>query len=339
MTEVIAIADPGQFQIVGHVKWFHDFSFSDIPQGFADALSPLVISLVFLSALAVGSLVIVDRMLARSAVYGEVTDWLKARQQHALLAMRIGAGMTLLLSWQANALLVPELPIQDAWVGWMQFVLALLLIFPKTTPLAGIGLSVLWIIGVVNFGLFHMLDYVLFIGVATYLGTSLATDRRIKGLGIPALYSGLGFSLIWVALEKIVYPQWGEGILEDMQYLTLGFETDTFLILVAFVELALGFLLVIGLLGRPLGVVITLVLFTTALFFGKTEVVGHTIIHASLIVFLLEGDGNFYRAPIRIHRQIPMRFAFATVNFLVVSAVLFSAYVWIAQAVFEDATS
>ncbi len=325
--------------VLAHVKWFHDFSFSDAPQGFRDSLTPLVVSLLFVSALAVGSLVFIDRSLASSAIYGQVTEWLKARQQHGQLAMRIGAGMTLLLSWQADALLVPELTISEAWVGWFQFVLALLLIFPKATPLAGVGLLALWVIGVIDFGLFHMLDYVIFLGVGLYLGTSTFTDQRLRGLGIPALYTGLGFSLIWVALEKIIYPQWGQDILEQAPHLTLGFPVDTFLLLVAFVELALGFLLIIGLLGRPLGVVITLVLFTTALFFGKTEVVGHTIIHACLIVFLLEGEGRFYRAPITFHTRLGMRFAFASVNFLIVSALLFAIYVFAARGVHERAIS
>ena len=123
-----------------------------------------------------------------------------------------------------------------------------------------------------------------------------------------------------------------------MDDLALGIPLDTFLIMIAVSELALGFLLVIGLLGRPLGLVITLVIFTTALSFGKTEVVGHTIIHAALIVFLLEGAGNYYRAPIDIHRKLRLRVAFASVNFVGVAVVIFSAYVYWSRLTFERAT-
>ena len=333
-----AFAWPDLFSITAHVKWFHDFSYSDLPQGFTEALTPLVLSLLVLSALVIGSLVLVDRLLAGSTTYSRISEWLEARRDQSLLVMRIGAGMTLLLSWQADALLVPDLELGpgEAWVGWLQFVLALMLIFPRLTPFAGVGIFALWLIGVADFGLFHMLDYVLFVGVAVYLGVSASRNQLIRGLGIPALYSTVGFSLIWVALEKIVYPEWGLQILADNEHLALGLPHDVFLTLVAFTEIALGFLLIIGLLGRPLGLVITLVLFTTALTFGKTEVVGHTIIHAALIVFVLEGEGRFYPAPIAIHRQITMRIAFATVNFLLVTAVLFSAYVFIAEATYDN---
>lgn len=279
-----------------------------------------------ISAFTIGSLVFFERVLTRSTVYGGVIDWLAARQQHSLLVMRIGLGMTLLLSWQADSLLVPELEISSSLTGWFQFALALALIFPRATPYAGAGVMLLWLIAVADFGLFHMLDYTLFIGVAIYLGVSTTTSSKIRGVGVPALYIGLGFSLIWVALEKIIYPQWSLEILEGNSHLAMGIPTDTFLTLITFSELALGFLLVIGLLGRPLGLAISLVMFTTALTFGKTEVIGHTIIHATLIVFLLKGEGDFYTAPTNIHRKLGLRFAFASVNFVIVSVVLFGIY-------------
>jgi len=319
-----------------HVKWFHDFSFLESPLGFSDALTPLVVWMMIGGAIAIGSMVFIDGALSSSRIYGQITGWLEARKEHGPLVMRVGAGMTLLLSWQSDAILVPELAASAAWVGWLQFGLTILLIFPKMTPVAGVGIAALWLIGLTDVGLFHMLDYVLFLGVAIYLVVSSSSVQWVKGFGIPALYIGLGFSLMWVALEKIVYPAWGTNILELNQNLTLGIPTEQFLIFVAVSELLLGFLLVIGLMGRPLGIAITLVLFTTAVTFGKTEVVGHTIIHAALIVFLLEGEGSFYKTPINVHRKLGLRFAFASLNFVIVSAVMFAVYVTWSKLVFEN---
>jgi hypothetical protein len=320
-----------------HVKWFHDFSFLDSPLGFGDALTPLVVWMMLGGAIAIGSMVFVDGALSGSRIYSQITNWLEARKEHGPLVMRVGAGMTLLLSWQSDAILVPELAASAAWIGWLQFALTILLIFPRMTPVAGGGIAILWLIGLTDVGLFHMLDYVLFLGVAIYLVVSSSPVQWLKGIGIPALYVGLGFSLMWVALEKIVYPAWGTNILELNQSLTLGIPTDQFLIFVAVSELVLGFLLVIGLMGRPLGIAITLVLFSTAVTFGKTEVVGHTIIHAALIVFLLEGEGSFYKTPIDVHRKLSLRFAFASLNFVIVSAVMFAVYVAWSKLVFENA--
>jgi hypothetical protein len=69
-------------------------------------------------------------------------------------------------------------------------------------------------------------------------------------------------------------------------------------------------------------VVITLVFFTTTLIFGKVEVIGHTPIHAALVVFLLEGPGRVYKPPIALHRGLGLRTAFAAVNFALLLGIL-----------------
>jgi hypothetical protein len=106
--------------------------------------------------------------------------------------MRIGAGAALLLSWQADAMLAPELRVAEGWLGWLQFALAFLLLFDRTVPVAGAGLIVLYAIGVFRFGPFHMLDYVVYAGIGYYLAVSGAGERKIRGTGLPALYASVG---------------------------------------------------------------------------------------------------------------------------------------------------
>jgi uncharacterized membrane protein YphA (DoxX/SURF4 family) len=205
-------------------------------------------------------------------------------------------------------------------------------------PIAGAGTLVLYALGVLEHGAFYMLDYFIFVGVGIYLMVARLSNARLQSLRIPALYFSVGFSLVWVALEKIVYPQWGLDVLANNPALTLGLDPAFFLLAAAFVELALGYLLIIGLLERPMAVVITLVFFTTTLIFGKTEVIGHTIIHAALIAFLLEGTRrSMYPAPIDIHRTLTWRMAFAAVNFVLMVAVLLVPYILLAQNTYNDA--
>jgi hypothetical protein len=197
----------------------------------------------------------------------------------------------------------------------------------RTVPIAGGGLILLYAIGLARFGAFHMLDYLLYAGAGYYLLVSNSRDPRVRGTGIPALFLTVGFSLCWVALEKIVYPQWGLYVLEQNPQLALGLDLRFFLLAAAFVEFSLGYLLIIGLLERPLALTITLVFFTTTLVFGKLEVIGHTLIHGALIVFLLEGPGSVYKPPVRIHERIGLRAAFASVNFVLLLAILLVPYV------------
>jgi hypothetical protein len=320
-----------------HVKWFADFSFADPPLPLDIAVSPTFLALAALSMGVIAALVFVDRRIGTMTWYQRVVAWFTDRQQHASTIMRIGAGMSLLLAWQGGRLLAPDLPAPSPIVDWLQFALVLLLLLPQTTPLAGVGILALYVIGIANFGAFYMLDYFLFVGVGVYLIVSGSRDPRISGLRLPALYFAVGFSLCWVALEKVIYPQWGLYILQQNPQLTLGLDVNFFLLAAAFVEFSLGYLLIIALLERPLAVVVTLVFFTTTLVFGKLEIVGHTIIHAALIVFLLEGPGRMYAAPINFHKRLGLRVAFAAVNFALLLALLIIPYSAVAQLEYEQA--
>jgi uncharacterized membrane protein YphA (DoxX/SURF4 family) len=324
-------------QALAHVKWFSDFNFADRPLTLQDAITPTVTGLAALSMFVLAALVIIDRRLETMGWYQRFNGWFDARRQYSTLVMRIGLGATLLMAWQNDSLFVPRLPIEQGWVGWVQFVLIFLLFFERTTPFAGWGTAFLYVIGILNFGWFYMLDYALFLGVAYYLIFQDHPSKRISGTTLPALYVTVGISLIWPGLEKIFYPQWGLYVLTENPALALGLPIDFFLVGAAFVELALGYLLLIGLLERPLALLVTLVFFTTTTFFGKVEIIGHTIIHAALIVFLLEGPGSVYKAPITFHQRTGLRMAFAAVNFLLIVGLSSVPYAWGAQQAFQHA--
>lgn len=320
---------------VAHVKWFSDFSFEDRPRTFSEVISPLFIGLTLLSAVVIGGLVLVEKRLQEVSWYNRLNDWLESYREQSLLVMRIGMGVTLLLSWQADTMLSPDLSTGPV-IGWIQFFLACLLLFQVTTPIAGLGVLGLYGVGIYEYGLFYMLDYLIFVGVGYYLIVTQIEDERIRGTAIPALYATLGFSLGWLALEKLVYPQWSLYILEQNPQLALGFDFQFFIYGAAFVELALGYLLIINLLQRPFSLVITLVFFTTTLVFGKVEVIGHTILHAALIVFVIEGPGRIYRAPITFHKQLKLRIAFAAINFILFLLLIMTPYIYGAQAIYDE---
>ncbi|MBC8098112.1 MAG: hypothetical protein H7Y11_01600, partial [Armatimonadetes bacterium] len=285
-----------------------------------------------------GALVFIDQQVQTVPLYQRIIAWLVSHKAQAIVVMRVGMGMTLLFAWQSDRLLAPDLVAPSALVGWLQFGVALLLLLPITTPLAGVGVLGLYVIGIANFGAFYMLDYFAFVGIGVYLMGAQAGNDRIRGLRLPALYFSVGFSLMWLGLEKIIYPQWGVYILQQNPQLTLGLDVNLFLLIAAFVELALGYLLIICLLERPLALVVTLVFFTTTLVFGKVEIIGHTILHAALIVFLLEGPGNIYPTPINIHKRLPLRMAFSAVNFVLLLFILLAAYSGVAQLAYQQNT-
>jgi hypothetical protein len=320
-----------------HVKWFSRFSFADPPRTLGDVITPPFLALAALSMIAIGVLVVIDRRYEHHRLLTWVEGWFSRYQPRARLALRIGIGATLLMAWQADAILVPELKIGAAWVGWYQFGLALLLIFPRTTPLAGIGILHLYLIGIVDNGFFYMLDYLHFVGIGYYFLVSKTDLPYVRGTHLPVLYATMGFSLCWLALEKVIYPDWGLYLLEQVPTLSFGLPVSFFLLSAAFVEFTLGYLLIIKLLQRQVALLVTLVFFMTTLVFGKVEVIGHTALHAALIVFLLEGPGQLYDAPINLYKRLRWRVSFSLVNYALLLALLlipYSAWAWV---VYEQA--
>jgi uncharacterized membrane protein YphA (DoxX/SURF4 family) len=311
-----------------HVKWFSEFDFSHQPRTLAEVLTPVFWVLALLSMAVIAALVWIDRWLERQPWMARLTAWLTQYKPNSTNIMRIATGATLLLAWNNNALLVPELPVTVPALGWLQFVMVLLLCLQVTTPAAGAGVLALYLYGMGEYGFFHMLDYLHFVGIGVYLLLSSVEELRVRALRLPVLYATIGLALIWLALEKLVYPDWGLYVLQQNPALTFGLPPAFFLQSAAFVEISLGYLLLLGLLSRPLAVVITLVFFMTTLVFGKTEIIGHTTLHAALIVFLLNGPGTVYPPPITFHRNLPLRIAFGAVNFAVVLGVLLVIYQW-----------
>ena len=247
--------------------------------------------------------------------------------------MRVATFATILVAWQMGTLFAPKLVVNNAWIERLQVFVLLLLLGRRTTVLAGVGLAAIWCYGAYRFGIFHMLDYVNVLGVAYFLIMRPMANPFWEATALPVLYASLGFSLMWLGCEKLVYPEWVNYLLEQKPLLTLGLDRDFFRVASAFIELGLGFMLIIGLFGRSLSVTITLVFFLSTMVFGKVEIIGHTLIHAALIVFLLEGPGHGFRPPAALHRTLGMRLAFAGVNFTIVTFAMLWAYTESAECV------
>lgn len=327
-TAILAFAAVGFFasSAAAHVKWFADFDYTTPPQTIADLTSSTFWSMFALSIVTLLACVALDQRAANVRSLQNLSNWLESKNQWSLLVMRVATFATLLVAWQMGTLFAPELVVNNVGIERLQFAVILLLLGRSTTILAGAGLAAIWFYGAYRFGIFHMLDYVNVLGAAYFLMMRPMANPWMRASALPVLYASLGFSLMWLGCEKLVYPQWVNYLLEQQPILTLGLDRDFFRVASAFIELGLGFMLIIGLFGRPLSITITLVFFLTTIVFGKVEIIGHTLIHAALIVFLFEGPGHLFRPPAALHRTLGMRLAFAGVNFTIVLFAMLWAY-------------
>jgi uncharacterized membrane protein YphA (DoxX/SURF4 family) len=116
-------------------------------------------------------------------------------------------------------------------------------------------------------------------------------------------------------VEKWVYPAMSVDIIQNHGVPTFGFAPEVFVVLAAFIEFVVGYLLIVGILNRVLAFVLTLIFISTTMLFGVTEIIGHLMIHIVLIIFIIEGV-SFYDPPIKIHKTKLDQIVFIFLNFL-----------------------
>ncbi len=308
----------GSHLILAHVKWFSQFDFEDEPLQIADITNSIFWILAGASLVVVGLMTLIDKKIELAGWYKNIIGRLDNYSDKSVLIMRIAAGVVLLMSWELGTLVMPELAIKSELLLWLQFLLAFLLIFKNTVPWAGIGMAFLYAIGVYQFGILHMLDYLLILGVAYYFITSNAANAKLKNTGLFALYVFLGLSLCWAGMEKLFYPHWGTYLLEQYPQLSLGVEVNLFVQGAAFIEIAVGVMFIFCYFQRILAVVVTLLFILTSLVFGSKEIVGHLMIHASLIIFLIEGSGKIFESIPSFYRRFGRNPIFAGLGFLAI---------------------
>ena len=190
------------------------------------------------------------------------------------------------------------------------------------TKAGALVLLFLFIYQLAHSGLFHMLDYGFYLAI---IGVLLIGKTRLENWGFPFLYLGTGLSLCWVAVEKWVYPAMTIDIIQQHGVPTFGFAQATFVVLAAFIEFVVGYLLIVGILNRLLAFVLTLIFISTTLLFGLTEIIGHFMIHVVLIIFIIEGV-SFYDPPIRMHRSKISQMVFVFLNFVFTMATFLLLY-------------
>jgi uncharacterized membrane protein YphA (DoxX/SURF4 family) len=318
-----------------HVKWFTQYSFSDAPLSFREVLTGNFFLLSSLSVFVISLLILLEERLMSVSWISRIDSWFAERSDHILYVMRIGVGVTLVWCWQAGTLLAPELKTSTNWAVWLQLLVAFLLVFPKTIPLAGAGLLILYAIGIYLFGLFHMFDYLLYVGVSWFFLVYESRKPRLKITALPALYATLGFCLIWLGIEKLVYPSWAKLLLQEHPQLALGVPHDFFVTAAALVEISLGFMILVCFRERLLAMVITLVFLLTTLVFGREELVGHTLIHTVLIVFLFAGPGEA-TPPLHWIRRLSLRLPAIAFAFVALTALLMLPYTLGSQSLYQS---
>jgi hypothetical protein len=202
--------------------------------------------------------------------------------------------------WADGGLIVtPELKASSTWLSAIQLLIPMYMFARATLPAAGAGIIVLYGFGVATYGLFHMLDYPVFVGLGVFFALSVSQNARLLEFRFDFLRWTVAGTLLWPSIEKFVYPGWVAPIAIAHPELTLGFDVATVVTAAGVVEFGLSFALFWTPLVRRLAALALMALLTAAtLDFGKMDGIGHLMIIAILmVVFARPGDAHERRHP------------------------------------------
>ncbi len=295
-----------------HVKWFTEQEPEKVPIEQILSIPFIVLALLIALFLAILSQFIPHLMKIPGV--STVDMKLDGYRKYSSYILKYGTALSFILQVVNETMFAPEFTIHHSWQTVLMWTIIVLLLIPHhiATKAAALLMFGLFLYIWSYTGWFHMLDYGFYLAI---IGVFLVGKTKWETAGFPFLYLGTGLSLCWVAVEKWVYPAMTIDIIHRHHVPTFGFPADIFVVLSAFIEFVVGYLLVVGILNRLLAVAVTILFILTTIIFGYTEVVGHAMIHIVLIIFIIEGI-SFYYPPVKMHKSRLDQMIFVFLNFL-----------------------
>ena len=279
-----------------HVKWFADYDLNKAPLPIGEVLNGQFAGFFLASVALIYGFFWIDRFVFRKRILEETLRRYTVTEPVAFSIMRVSA---LIFFAAVSAygffghafLLTPELKTESRWVPWVQLAMALCAIDRRTAPLIGLGIAGLYLVAVHQYGVFHLLDYLILVGVAYYFLASVASGPRWVTSRYIVLYATTGLTLLWASIEKWGYPDWTYPLLTRDPGLLMGLQPRTYMVLAGFVEFNLTFVLLssVSLLSRMVALGLASVFALAVYKFGMIDAVGHLPIMAILLVLVIYG--------------------------------------------------
>lgn len=270
-----------------HVKWFEAYDVTAAPARIASVFgNPLFLILLALSAAAIFAVIAIDNRMAAPA-FVNALDRKGMRHAGPFLRYAVALFFVLLQVTGLRVILTPELETDSTIVVLLQCAIVGCALFNRTAWLAGLGILALYAFAATEYGMFHLLDYTIFVGIALFMIAESLRPGKHTGASLMALRVATACTLLWGAIEKFAYPETFYRLLDQYPYLTFGLDRQFFLFSAGFVEFVCAYLIVFGRLSSKACIVVLLGFFTVAVIpFGMVDAVGHWPFAAALLALL-----------------------------------------------------
>ncbi len=271
---------------MAHVKWFCAFDVAGQPETLENVLCPDFEQLtgLALAVLLVGCLL--ENSIVGEALLRALNRVTSSSRRNTENIIRATCGFFFVAIWTLGGIiLTPELKTTSAFVPWLQLCVAAGLIWRRTLPLSALAIATLYGIAIAQYGVFHLMDYPIFLGVAAYLALT-GLQRDLFGMRpLDVLRWAAGVTLMWASIEKWAYPEWTFPIFIDHPAMSMNYDIAFFMRAAGVIEFTLAFALLWTPLVRRSAAIILAGIFLSAISeFGKLDAIGHSAIIAVLIV-------------------------------------------------------
>ncbi len=301
-----------------HVKWFCGYNIAGQPRGLENVLCPDFEFLVGLTILALMGGCLLEGTDLGAAMLRAMDRVTRLVRDNTETLFRAGCAFFFIAIWAiGDILLTPELKTGSLVVAAIQLGIAAGMLSRRTMPLSALGIAVLFAIAVWEYGVFHLADYPVFLGVAAYLALTGLQRDFFGARPLDIVRWSAGVTLMWAAIEKWAYPEWSFPLLTQHPAMALGLDAEFFMRAAGAVEFALAFALMWTPLVRRFGAVLLAAMFITAVaHFGKLDLVGHTLIVVVLLAVIADNGGK--AVLVRYPWLVPAAYASALSLFLAV---------------------
>ena len=320
--------------ILAHVKWFAPFDVEATPKPIGEVLNGTFVKFFLASVACITSFFWLDRTAYRRGVLRALDGRLRRLDDFSTLILRVSFCIFLLSVWGwymvygITFYITPELQTHARYVPWFQLALAFCALFRRTLPAVGVGIFSLFGLALRDYPLFHLLDYMIFLGLGYFFLVANIKRGKWRQSGFVVLYAATGITLLWAAMEKFGYPQWSYEVLRSNPDMLLGMQPDTYMVLAGFLEFSVAFVLLgsASIAGRVVALGLQGIFMLAIFKFGILDAIGHLMIIAILLVLFVRGPTSAREILVLRGKSIAMETYFMTGLYFLAFVMIFIAY-------------
>ena len=320
--------------ILAHVKWFAPFDVNAMPKPIGEVLNGQFVKFFLASVAGVCAFFWADRTAYRRGLLRALDARLKRLDDLSVLILRLSVAIFLISLWvwyQATGTafyITPELKTHSRYVPWLHLALGFCALFRRSLPAVGLGIFALFGLAVRDYGLFHLLDYMIFVGLGYFFTVATIERGKWRQSGFIVLFAATGITLLWAAMEKFAYPEWSYAMLRSHPDMLMGLQPETFMVLAGFVEFSVAFILLgaVSIAGRVVAMGFQAIFLLAIFEFGLLDAIGHLMIIAILFVLFMRGPTSAREILVLREKSVAMEMYFMVGLYFLAFVMIFIGY-------------